>query len=91
MSWRLAYPKASIVHLGTIKSDHTPIPLDTNPQSKFAHQPFKFKSIGSRMTSAIKSLNQRGRTKLQVLNSSDYTRNKPQLGTLFGSGIKKYL
>ena len=42
MSWRLAYPGASIVHFGAIKSDHAPILLDTNPQSNFAHRPFRF-------------------------------------------------
>ena len=31
MSWRLAYPGATIVHLGAINSDHAPILLDTNP------------------------------------------------------------
>ena len=42
MSWILAYPGATIVHLGAIKSDHTPILLDTNPRSNFAHRPFRF-------------------------------------------------
>ena len=42
MSWRLAYSKASIVHLSAIKFDHAPILLDTNPQSKFAQRPFRF-------------------------------------------------
>ncbi|XP_075663334.1 uncharacterized protein LOC142632901 [Castanea sativa] len=42
MSWRLAYARASIVHLGNIKSDHAPILLDTNPQSNFAHRAFRF-------------------------------------------------
>lgn len=40
ISWRLAYPKASIAHLGAIKSDHTPILLNTNPSEPFAHRPF---------------------------------------------------
>ena len=42
MSWRLAYPGATIVHLGAIKSNHAPILLDTNPRSNFAHRPFRF-------------------------------------------------
>ena len=42
ISWRLAYPKATLTHLGAIGSDHTPIVLDTNPQSSFAHRPFRF-------------------------------------------------
>lgn len=42
ISWRLAYPKATLSHLGAIVSDHTPIVLDTSPQAGFAHRPFKF-------------------------------------------------
>ncbi|XP_075652129.1 uncharacterized protein LOC142622523 [Castanea sativa] len=42
ITWRLAYPKATLSHLGTIGSDHTPIVLDTSPQTKFAHRPFRF-------------------------------------------------
>ena len=42
ISWRLAYSKAMLAHLGAIGSDHTPITLDTNPQTSFAHRPFRF-------------------------------------------------
>lgn len=31
ISWCLAFPKAIVIHLRAIKSDHTPILLDTNP------------------------------------------------------------
>ena len=31
-------------HLGAIKSDHTPILLDTNPKDSFAHKPFRFEA-----------------------------------------------
>ena len=44
ISWRLAFPKASIAHLGAIKSDHTPILLDTNPSESFAQRPFRFEA-----------------------------------------------
>uniref|UniRef100_A0A7N2LF37 Uncharacterized protein n=2 Tax=Quercus lobata TaxID=97700 RepID=A0A7N2LF37_QUELO len=44
ISWRLAFPKASIAHLGAIKSDHAPILLDTNPEDGFAHRPFRFEA-----------------------------------------------
>ena len=40
ISWRLAFPKATITHLGATKSDHTPILLDTHPKDSFAHKPF---------------------------------------------------
>nr|POE78759.1 hypothetical protein CFP56_65080 [Quercus suber] len=45
ISWRLAYLKATITHLGAIKSDHAPILLDTNPCDSFAHRPFRFEAI----------------------------------------------
>ena len=38
----MAYPGATIVHLGAINFDHAPILLDTNPRSNFAHRPFRF-------------------------------------------------
>nr|POE62306.1 hypothetical protein CFP56_71298 [Quercus suber] len=44
ISWSLAYPKASITHLGAIKSDDTPILLDTNPTDNFVHRPFRFEA-----------------------------------------------
>lgn len=43
--WWLAYPRATITHLGAIKSDHTPILMDTNPSDNFAHKPFRFKVV----------------------------------------------
>ncbi|XP_075659200.1 uncharacterized protein LOC142629097 [Castanea sativa] len=44
ISWRLAFPKATISHLGAIKSDHTPILLNVNPDDSFAHRPFRFEA-----------------------------------------------
>ena len=45
ISWGLAFPKASITHLGAINSDHAPILLDTNPIDSFAHRPFRFEAV----------------------------------------------
>ena len=45
ISWRLAFPKAIISHLGAIKSDHVPILPNTNLHDSFAHRPFRFESI----------------------------------------------
>ena len=45
ISWRLAYPRATITHLGAIKSDHAPILMDTNPCERFAHRPFRFEAV----------------------------------------------
>ena len=44
ISWRLAYPNAAISHLGAIKSDHSPILLDTNPKDSFTYRPFRFEA-----------------------------------------------
>ena len=44
ISWRLAYPNAAISHIGAIKSDHSPILLDTNPKDSFTHRPFRFEA-----------------------------------------------
>lgn len=48
ISWRLAFPKASISHLGAIGSYHTPILLNTNPMDSFAHRPFRFEAAWAR-------------------------------------------
>lgn len=45
ISWRLAYQKASITHLGAIKSNDTPILLNTNPSDSFVHRPFQFEAV----------------------------------------------
>ena len=44
ISWRLAFPKAIISHLGAINSDDALILLDTNLQDSFAHRPFRFEA-----------------------------------------------
>ena len=43
-SWRLAFPKAIINHLGAIKSDHNPLLLGTQPMDTFANRPFSVQS-----------------------------------------------
>lgn len=45
ISWRFAYPRATITHLGAIKCDHAPILLDTNPSDSFAHKAFNFEAV----------------------------------------------
>lgn len=42
ISWRLAFPKAAVSHLGAIKSNHASILLNINPENNFAHRPFWF-------------------------------------------------
>ncbi|XP_075655028.1 uncharacterized protein LOC142625223 [Castanea sativa] len=45
ISWRLAYPRATIMHIGDIKSDHALILMDTNPSGSFTHRPFRFEAV----------------------------------------------
>ena len=42
ISWRLAYPKASVSHLKAIQLDHAPILLVSNLTEPFTHRPFRF-------------------------------------------------
>ena len=44
ISWRLAFPKANVTHLGALNSNHTPILLNTNPEDSFAHKSFRFEA-----------------------------------------------
>ena len=44
-SWRLAFPKAIVLHLGAINSDHAPLLIDTNPDEDFCPRPFRFEAI----------------------------------------------
>jgi exonuclease III len=44
-SWRLAFPKAIVLHLGAINSDHAPLLIDTNPAEDFCPRPFRFAAI----------------------------------------------
>ena len=53
ISWRLAFPKTSVSHLGAIKSNHAPILLDTNPEEAFAHRPFRFEAAWIRDDSCV--------------------------------------
>ena len=44
-SWRVAFPKASVIHLGAINSDHHPLLIDTNPVEEFTPRPFRFEAM----------------------------------------------
>ena len=65
ISWRLAFPKASVSHLGAINSDHTPILLDTNPDDSFAHRPFRFEAAWVRDNGCIFVVERLGMKKQQ--------------------------
>jgi len=47
MEWRIKYPKASITHLGAVRSDHNPLLLDTNPPN-FLSRSFRFEVAWTR-------------------------------------------
>jgi len=44
ISWHLAFPKVAVTHLGTLKSNHTPILLDTNLKDSFTRRPLWFEA-----------------------------------------------
>ena len=48
IDWRLKFPKAIILHLGLINSDHYPILLNTNPSNEPASRPFRFEAAWTR-------------------------------------------
>ena len=43
--WRLAFPRASVLHLGALNYNHTPLVIDTNPPDSFSLRPFRFEAI----------------------------------------------
>jgi hypothetical protein len=44
-SWRLAFPRAVVFHLGVVKSNHCPILIDTNPVDVRVPRPFRFEAM----------------------------------------------
>jgi hypothetical protein len=41
----MAFPKASVIHLGAVNSDHNPLLVDTNPNEKVIPRPFRFEAM----------------------------------------------
>jgi hypothetical protein len=48
MNWRIAFPEATIFQLGTVKSDHCPLLLDTWPSNESNPRPFRFVAAWTR-------------------------------------------
>jgi exonuclease III len=48
MNWRTTFPKATVMHLGAINSDHAPLLIDTNPREEFLPRPFRFEAMWTR-------------------------------------------
>lgn len=54
MEWRIKYPKASITHLGAVRSDHNPLLLDTNPPNFLSPCSLDLKLHGHETLKAMK-------------------------------------
>uniref|UniRef100_A0A2N9FPZ2 Reverse transcriptase domain-containing protein n=1 Tax=Fagus sylvatica TaxID=28930 RepID=A0A2N9FPZ2_FAGSY len=67
MSWRLKFPKATIYHLGAIKSDHCPILLDTNPSEEFFPRPFRFEAAWTRDPGSYDVIRQAWKEEIRVI------------------------
>uniref|UniRef100_A0A2N9HI63 Reverse transcriptase domain-containing protein n=1 Tax=Fagus sylvatica TaxID=28930 RepID=A0A2N9HI63_FAGSY len=48
MNWITTFPKATVMHLGAINSDHAPLLIDTNPRDEFLPRPFRFEAMWTR-------------------------------------------
>jgi hypothetical protein len=48
IDWRMTFPKAAVIHLGAINSDHNPLLVDTNPTEEFVPRPFRFEAMWTR-------------------------------------------
>lgn len=44
-SWRLNFPRANILHLVALTSDHSPLLLNTHPPTEFLPRPFRFETM----------------------------------------------
>ena len=45
IQWRMAFPKASVIHPRAVNSDHNPLLMDTNPNEKFIPRLFRFEEM----------------------------------------------
>ncbi len=45
IDWRLAFPRASVYHLGTVNSDHCPLIINDNPVDSFSPRTFHFDAV----------------------------------------------
>uniref|UniRef100_A0A2N9HH03 Reverse transcriptase domain-containing protein n=1 Tax=Fagus sylvatica TaxID=28930 RepID=A0A2N9HH03_FAGSY len=58
IEWRLAFPKANVIHLGAINSDHCPLLIDTNPEDSFSPRPFRFEAVWAKDPRCYEVINQ---------------------------------
>ena len=91
ISWRLAFPKASIAHLGAIKSYHAPILLDTIPSESFALGHFTSKQLGLEIIGVPLLWRMRGKPKLPDQTLSSFIKSKLPPEMHFESGTRKSL
>ena len=45
IDWRLAFPRASVYHLGAVNSNHCPLIINDNPVDSFLPKPFRFEAV----------------------------------------------
>jgi hypothetical protein len=45
MEWRMEFPRANVLHLGAVNSDHCPLLIDTNPIDVRCPRPFRFEAM----------------------------------------------
>jgi hypothetical protein len=45
VQWRTEFPRATVLHLGAVNSDHCPLLIDTNPVDVRCPRPFRFKAM----------------------------------------------
>jgi hypothetical protein len=43
--WRSEFPRANVLHLGAVNSDHCPLLIDTNPADVRCPRPFRFEAM----------------------------------------------
>ena len=58
IEWRLAFPKANVIHLSAVNSDHCPLLIDTNPQDSFSPRPFRFEAVWAKDPRCYEVINQ---------------------------------
>ena len=90
ISWRLAFPKATVSHLGAIMSDHTPILLDTNPEDSFAHRPFRFEATWIRDNGCKEIIEKAWNEETHDQAFARLYKNRQQREKIFESGTRKF-
>ena len=68
MSWGVAFPKATIQHLGAINSNHCPILFDTQPVDHYLPRPFRFEAAWKRDTKCFRIIDEAWKEEVEGLD-----------------------